>query len=74
MEYKDINEGHYPNEVNTNIHNWSDITIGANGKNGHASSSRSFSYGVRSDYSIPLEAPITTRRIGLISTNGAHFG
>ncbi len=35
----DINEGHYPNEVNTNIHNWSDVKV-VNGKRTHPSSSR----------------------------------
>lgn len=27
----DINEGHYPNEVNTNIHNWTDVKTNADG-------------------------------------------
>ncbi|WP_233267297.1 Ig-like domain-containing protein [Paraglaciecola sp. L3A3] len=31
----DINEGHYPNEINTNIHNWTDIYTDANGKVTH---------------------------------------
>ena len=37
----DINEGHYPNKVNTNIHNHSD-TIVVNGKKTHPTSSRKF--------------------------------
>ena len=37
----DINEGHYPHEINTNIHNWSDIKV-VNGKKTHPSSSKSF--------------------------------
>jgi beta-glucanase (GH16 family) len=37
----DINEGHFPNEVNTNIHNWSDIKV-VNGRRVHPSWSRSF--------------------------------
>lgn len=40
----DINEGHYPNEINTNIHNWSDITV-VNGKKTHPSSSKHFQFG-----------------------------
>lgn len=39
----DINEGHYPNQVNTNIHNHSDQTV-VNGKRTHPSSSKSFSF------------------------------
>lgn len=42
----DINEGHFPNEINTNIHNWSDIKV-VNGRKTHPSSSKSFSFGVR---------------------------
>jgi beta-glucanase (GH16 family) len=37
----DINEGHYPNKINTNIHNWSDIKV-VNGKRTHPSASKSF--------------------------------
>jgi len=69
----DINEGHYPNEVNTNIHNWGDITTGSDGRKTHPSFHKSFSYGGRPDYSLPLEMPVSTRRIRLISNNSAHF-
>lgn len=68
----DINEGHFPNEVNTNIHNWSDIKV-VNGKKTHPSSSKSFSFGLRPDVSIQLEIPVKTRRVRLISNNGNHF-
>jgi len=40
----DINEGHYPNKVNTNIHNHSEVTV-VNGKKTHPTSSKSFSFG-----------------------------
>ena len=69
----DINEGHYPNEINTNIHNWSDITVLPNGKKTHPSASKSFSYGVRPDVTVQLEIPVRTRRIRLTSTHGTHF-
>lgn len=39
----DINEGHFPNEVNTNIHNHTDVTI-VNGRKTHPSSSKSFAF------------------------------
>ena len=69
----DINEGHYPNEVNTNIHNWGDIIIADDGRKTHPTFPKRFSYGGRADYSVPLEIPVTTRRIRLISNNIAHF-
>jgi beta-glucanase (GH16 family) len=68
----DINEGHYPNEVNTNIHNHSDVTI-VNGKKTHPSSSKSFAFGARPDITIQLEIPVITRRVRLTSTQGGHF-
>jgi beta-glucanase (GH16 family) len=68
----DINEGHYPNEINTNIHNHSDVTV-VNGRKTHPSSSKSFAFGVRPDVTIQLETPVKTRRIRLTSNHGSHF-
>jgi beta-glucanase (GH16 family) len=68
----DINEGHFPNEINTNIHNHSDVTL-VSGRKTHPSSSKSFAFGVRPDVSIQLETPVKTRRIRLTSTHGSHF-
>ena len=68
----DINEGHYPNEINTNIHNWSDIKV-VNGKKTHPSSSKSFPFGARPDVTIQLEIPVKTRRVRLTSNHGSHF-
>jgi beta-glucanase (GH16 family) len=69
----DINEGHYPNEINTNIHNWSDITVLPNGRKTHPSASKSYSYGVRPDVTVQLEIPVRTKRLRLTSTHAAHF-
>lgn len=44
----DINEGHYPNEVNNNIHNHTDQTM-VNGRKTHPTASRSFVFGSRPD-------------------------
>ncbi len=44
----DVNEGHYPNKVSSNIHNHSDRTV-VNGKTTHPTSSRSFTFGARPD-------------------------
>lgn len=44
----DINEGHYPAEINTNLHNWSDITTDpVTGKPKHPSSHKSFDYSLK---------------------------
>lgn len=67
----DINEGHFPNEVNTNIHNHSDVTT-VNGKKTHPSSSKSFPFGVRPDVAIQLEIPVTTRRLRLSTAAEGH--
>ena len=69
----DINEGHYPNEVNTNIHNHSDITVRADGKKTHPSDPKRFTFGTRPDYAYSLETPIKTRKIRLISNHSPHF-
>jgi beta-glucanase (GH16 family) len=68
----DINEGHYPNEINTNIHNWTDVKV-VNGKRTHPSSSRSFPQGLKPDNVIQLEIPVTTRRIRFSSKHPQHF-
>ncbi|MCX7007899.1 MAG: family 16 glycosylhydrolase [Kiritimatiellaeota bacterium] len=67
----DINEGHFPNKLNTNIHNHSDRTK-VNGKFTHPTSSRSFNFGVRPDVTIQLETPITTRRLRFSSNHGSY--
>lgn len=68
----DINEGHYPSEVNTNIHNWSDIYV-QDGRQRHPSASKSFNYGLKPAYSFQLEIPVRTNRIRLVSSHRAHF-
>lgn len=67
----DINEGHYPNKVNTNIHNHSDSIV-VNGRKTHPTSSRSFSFGVRPDVTIQLENPVKTRKIRFSSKHSDH--
>ncbi|WP_052343091.1 family 16 glycosylhydrolase [Saccharicrinis fermentans] len=69
----DINEGHYPNEVNTNIHQWSDITIDKQGKKTHYSYHKGFPFGAKPGYSIQLEIPISVKKVRLTSRNHARF-
>lgn len=68
----DINEGHYPNEINTNIHNHSDVKW-VNGKRTHPSASRGFQLGLKPDHVLQLEIPVSTRRVRFSSKNDQHF-
>lgn len=72
----DINEGHYPNSVNTNIHNWTDIIVNVNGKKSHPTSSKSFFYGVDPVYTFQLETPVKTKMIRFSSKHEGriHIG
>lgn len=71
----DINEGHYPSEIATNVHNWTDVTTDpVTGKSSHPSYSQSFNLtSAKPDVAIQLNTPVTTRRIRLTSVYGAHF-
>lgn len=70
----DINEGHYPSEMATNIHNWTDITTNpTTGAQTHPSSSKSFSFKADPDVTIQLEIPVTTRKVRLTSNYASHF-
>ncbi|WP_111708276.1 family 16 glycosylhydrolase [Lutibacter citreus] len=69
----DINEGHFPNEVSTNIHQWSDFTIDKNGKKRHKVNHKVFSFGTKPDYSIQLETPVKTKKIRLVSKSQSKF-
>ncbi len=68
----DINEGHYPATVNTNIHNWSDL-IEVNGKKRSQSASRSITFGTQPDRILKLETPVTAHKIRLTSNHQRHF-
>jgi|GEM_PF-743684 len=70
----DINEGHFPSEMATNIHNWSDITTNpTTGKQTHPSASKAFKFATTPDVTIQLEIPITTRKVRLTSNYASHF-
>lgn len=69
----DINEGHFPNSVNSNIHNWTDITENANGKKTHPSYAKSYYFGTNPDYSIQLELPVSTKKVRFVSKNLSKF-
>lgn len=46
----DINEGHYPSEINTNVHNWSDVLHRPDGKTSHPTFSKSFPFPSEQDF------------------------
>ena len=68
----DINEGHYPNKINTNIHNWSDVKV-VDGKKQHPSSSKHFEFGQEPGRATQLEIPIRTRGLRLASDHAGAF-
>ncbi|MEM6831213.1 MAG: family 16 glycosylhydrolase, partial [Bacteroidota bacterium] len=61
----DINEGHFPNEVNTNRHHW---------QNGSTENNQiAFAKGLSPGYSHTFENTINTKRIRFSSKNSTHF-
>ncbi|MFI3247752.1 MAG: family 16 glycosylhydrolase [Rikenellaceae bacterium] len=61
----DINEGHYPNEVNTNLHRWRSEVVDGVKKNVSMPNSKSFLYGVRPDVKFEFENPIKATKLRL---------
>ncbi len=71
----DVNEGHYPNEINTNVHNWTDKWI-EDGVEKHEVDAKHFTPGsspISESYSHVLENSVSTKRIRFSSLHGAHF-
>ena len=62
----DINEGHYPDEININLHNWSDFWTDENGKKRHGAKGMNFclSAGMQNK-SIALDVPVRASKIRL---------
>ena len=54
----DVNEGHFPNEIATNIHKWSGQ---------HTSQSRAFRLGVQAGHAFQLEVPVEIDRLRLVA-------
>ncbi len=68
----DINEGHYPNILNTNIHNWTD----ENPDGTHPQNPKRFAFGgveTKPGYTHVFDTPITTKKIRFYSTHTPHF-
>lgn len=61
----DINEGHFPNEVNTNRHHW---------QNGNTENTQlAYSDGLSPAYSHSFNIAVKTKRIRFSSNNASHF-
>ncbi|WP_422057938.1 family 16 glycosylhydrolase [Sphingomonas sp.] len=69
----DINEGHYPNVMNTNIHNWTDTWRAPDGREQHLDSQLHHTLQGKRGHSVVLKAPVTTRKIRLRSDNPASI-
>ncbi len=69
----DINEGHYPNNVNSNVHNWTDETINAKGKKGHPIDPKSYIFGSTPDIHIQLETPVVATKLRFSSKMFTKF-
>ncbi len=74
----DINEGHYPAEINCTIHNWSDFTTMPDGRKTHPMDHNNFDFsGIEKNesglISVPLDAPVLMHKIRLSSEHFLHF-
>nr|WP_285817707.1 family 16 glycosylhydrolase [Echinimonas agarilytica] len=69
----DINEGHYPNIMNTNVHNWTDTYTLPNGRVSHSDDQLHHTLFGKPDHTIALSEPIKTKKIRLKSSNPASI-
>ncbi len=69
----DINEGHYPNIINTNVHNWTDTYTLPNGRVTHDDDQLHHTLDGNPEHNIKLSKPIKTTKIRLTSNNPASI-
>ncbi|MDO6718792.1 family 16 glycosylhydrolase [Psychrosphaera sp. 1_MG-2023] len=69
----DINEGHYPNVMNTNVHNWTDTYTLPNGRETHSDNQLHHTLMGQPDHTIALRNTIKTKKIRLRSQNPASI-
>lgn len=65
----DINEGHFPNVVNSNVHNWTDKWTTASGGLKHYNNQIAHTFYGEPVHSIQLDEPVKTTKIRLTSKN-----
>ncbi len=69
----DINEGHYPNIINTNVHNWTDTYTLPSGRVSHSDDQLHHTLIGKPDHTITLLNAIKTKKIRLKSSNPASI-
>lgn len=69
----DINEGHYPNIINTNVHNWTDEFTLPNGRVSHSENQLHHTLHGSPEHSIALKKPVKARKLRLSSDNPASI-
>ncbi len=72
----DINEGHYPDEISTNVHNWSDTWKDAAGRNRHRGWGGAFKMGkVQGSAAVShnLDVPLPISKIRITSDHKTFF-
>lgn len=67
----DINEGHFPNVINTNIHNWTDVWRLPDGRETHEDNQLHHTLDGKREHRITLNDAVLTSGIRLVSTNPA---
>lgn len=65
----DINEGHYPNIMNSNIHNWTDTYTQPDGRVSHSDNQLHHTLIGHPDHTITLDRPIRTKKLRLRSSS-----
>ncbi|WP_143873077.1 family 16 glycosylhydrolase [Catenovulum sediminis] len=69
----DINEGHYPNIINTNVHNWTDKYTLPNGRISHSDDQKHWTLLGQPDHTIELKQAIKAKKVRLTSLNPASI-
>ena len=69
----DVNEGHYPNIMNTNIHNWTDTWVTPSGRKTHHDDQLHHTLFGEPEHTIALEAPVLAEKVRLRSSNPASI-
>ncbi len=69
----DINEGHFPNIINTNIHNWTDKIVGEDGVERHEDNQLHHTLVGEPEQSIVLDEPVKARKLRVSSLNPASM-
>ncbi|WP_036188510.1 glycoside hydrolase family 16 protein [Marinimicrobium agarilyticum] len=69
----DINEGHYPNIINTNVHNWTDTYTLPSGRVTHDDDQLHHTLNGSPEHAVELRRPVYTKKVRLTSNNPASI-